>query len=50
MKKIILLFPLLLALIVPNCADAQRLIGKKLMTSNPYLYYDDELYHWVRYT
>ena len=50
MNKLIVLFPLLLALIVPNCADAQRLIGKKLMTSNPYLYYDDEVYQWVRYT
>jgi hypothetical protein len=50
MKKIILLFPLLLALIVPNCADAQRLIGKKLMTEDPPLNDNDKVYQWVMYT
>lgn len=50
MKKIILLFPLLLALIVPNCADAQRLIGKELKSEDPSLKYDDKVYQWVMYT
>ncbi len=50
MKKIILLFPLLLALIVPNCVDAQRLIGKELMMEDPSIYKDDKIYQWVRYT
>ena len=50
MKKLIVLFPLLLALIVPNCADAQRLIGKELMTSDPSLKNDDKVYQWVMYT
>lgn len=50
MKKLILLFPLLLALIVPNCANAQRLIGKELMTSDPSLKNDDKVYQWVMYT
>ena len=49
MKKIILLFPLL-ALIVPNCVDAQRLIGKELKSSDPSLKYDDKVYQWVMYT
>ena len=49
MKKIILLFPLLLALIVPNCVDAQRLIGKELNSEDP-SYNDDKVYQWVRYT
>lgn len=50
MKKLILLFPLLLALIVPNCADAQRLIGKELKSEDPSLNNDDKVYQWVRYT
>ena len=50
MKKIILLFPLLLALIVPNCVDAQRLIGKELKSSDPSIYKDDKVYQWVMYT
>lgn len=50
MKKLILLFPLLLALIVPNCVDAQRLIGKELKSSDPSLKYDDKVYQWVMYT
>lgn len=50
MKKIIVLFPLLLALIVPNCANAQRLIGKELKSEDPSLKYDDKVYQWVMYT
>lgn len=50
MNKLIVLFPLLLALIVPNCVDAQRLIGKELKSSDPSLYNDDKVYQWVRYT
>lgn len=50
MKKLIVLFPLLLALIVPNCVDAQRLIGKELKSSDPSLDNDDKVYQWVMYT